>query len=301
MAMAFERQPRESAKAFAAFSLYRDMGPEPSLAAVAEKLGKSKTTIAKWSRNYHWQDRLTAEGRALGQSGSDPKAPDSPSAVALAKADQPSTAAAPWQQQPGETNKNFAAFTAYLSLGPGRSLGKTAEATGRTKDQLAHWSTRWRWRDRAAAYHAHLAAVERKATEDLVAAKSRDWVAMHETVRRQAWAEGEDLIALAQDFKTRWRESERLPDFGALIRALELAFKLKQFAAGMPSEIKAVNTTVTGPGGAPIRIELEAALNKIYGNPIPGEVLDVEPVPPSPAKQIEMADPSTINHQPSTT
>jgi hypothetical protein len=33
--------------------------------------------------------------------------------------------------------------------------------------------------------------------------KSHDWAQMHETVRRQAWAEAEDLIALAQDFKAR--------------------------------------------------------------------------------------------------
>ena len=190
----------------------------------------------------------------------------------------------PWDQQPGETNKNFATFTAYLALGPGRSLSKTAQATGRTKDQLAHWSHRWRWRARAAAYHAHLAAVERRATEDLVAAKSRDWAAMHEGIKRQAWAEAEDLILLAQDFKARWRDSERLPDFGALIRALELAFKLKQFAAGMPSEIKEVNTTVTGAHGGPIMVEFEAAVRKIYGpKPLPAEIIDVQaaPIPPT--------------------
>ena len=102
---------------------------------------------------------------------------------------------------------------------------------------------------------------------------------MHETVRRQAWAEAEDLIALAQDFKNRWRDSDRLPAFDTIIRALDLAFKLKQFAAGMPSEIKAVNTTHTGPGGGPIKLEFEAALEKIYGQPLPGEVLDVEAAP----------------------
>jgi len=192
----------------------------------------------------------------------------------------------PWDQQPGETNKNFATFTAYLALGPGRSLSKTAQATGRTKDQLAHWSHRWRWRARAAAYHAHLAAVERRATEDLVAAKSRDWAAMHEGIKRQAWAEAEDLILLAQDFKARWRDSERLPDFGALIRALELAFKLKQFAAGMPSEIKEVNTTVTGVNGGPIMVEFEAAVRKIYGPKPSAEIIDVQASPPPPSSLI---------------
>jgi hypothetical protein len=50
----------------------------------------------------------------------------------------------------------------------------------------------------------------------------------------------------------------------------------------MPSEIKEVNTTVTGPNGGPLRLEVEAALNKIYGKPLPGEVLDVESTPSAP-------------------
>ena len=200
----------------------------------------------------------------------------------------------PWDQQPGETAKNFAAFTAYLALGPTRTLAQTAEATSRTRDQLAHWSQRWRWRPRAAAYHAHLAAVERKATEQLVAEKSHDWAKMHEGIKRQAWAEAEDLISLAQDFKTRWRDSDRLPDFDTIIRALELAFKLKQFAAGMPSEIKAVNTTVTGPDGGPIMVEFEAAVRKIYGKPIQAEVIDVQatPIPPSTTNPGRASSPS---------
>lgn len=37
----FEQQPKESAKAFAAFQLYLNLGPERSLSAVEQKLGKS--------------------------------------------------------------------------------------------------------------------------------------------------------------------------------------------------------------------------------------------------------------------
>jgi hypothetical protein len=281
MAMVFERQPRETAKAFAAFQEYLGMGPERSLAAVGAKLGTSKSNIANWSRKFHWRDRVASAQPSTRNPQPSTKLPLPPVAPA-----------SPWEQQPGETGKNFAAFTAWLALGPARTLGQAAQATGRSKDQLAHWSTRWRWRARAAAYHAHLAAVERKATEDLVAARSRDWAAMHESVRRQAWSEAEDLIALAQDFKARWRDSDRLPDFGALVRALDLAFKLKQFAAGMPSEIKEVNTTHTGPGGGPIRVEIEAALKKIYGQPLPGEVVDVEAAPAAPK---QLPDESTTS------
>ena len=65
MAMAFEQQPRESAKAFAAFSLYLGMGPERSLAAVGKKLGKSKVMMEKWSRRFDWPARVVAHGGHL--------------------------------------------------------------------------------------------------------------------------------------------------------------------------------------------------------------------------------------------
>jgi hypothetical protein len=42
---------------------------------------------------------------------------------------------------------------------------------------------------------------------------------------------------------------------------LELAFKLKQFAAGMPSEIKEVNTNIH----ATIDVDWEIAIRKAYG------------------------------------
>jgi len=41
MSHAFEQQPRESNKAFAAFKAYLDMGPERSIAGVSQKLAKS--------------------------------------------------------------------------------------------------------------------------------------------------------------------------------------------------------------------------------------------------------------------
>jgi len=62
MALAFEQQPRESEKAFAAFSLYLSQGPERSLAKVAWKLGKSKRLMEKWSKRFDWPARVAAYG-----------------------------------------------------------------------------------------------------------------------------------------------------------------------------------------------------------------------------------------------
>jgi hypothetical protein len=63
--MVFEQQPRESAKAFAAFSQYLNLGVERSLEATAEKLGKSKRLMEKWSKRFDWSARVSAHGAHL--------------------------------------------------------------------------------------------------------------------------------------------------------------------------------------------------------------------------------------------
>ena len=62
MSLPFEKLPRESGKAFGAFSLYLGMGAERSLVAVAEKLGKSVTLLGRWSAKYDWPARVQAHG-----------------------------------------------------------------------------------------------------------------------------------------------------------------------------------------------------------------------------------------------
>ena len=62
---AFEQQPRESAKAFAAFSLYLSLGPQRSLTEVAQKLHKSVTMLGRWSAKFAWTDRVAAHGAHL--------------------------------------------------------------------------------------------------------------------------------------------------------------------------------------------------------------------------------------------
>ena len=60
MPLMFEQQPRESAKAFAAFSLYLSLGVQRSTAAVAKQLAKSEQLIRRWSAKFGWTDRVAA-------------------------------------------------------------------------------------------------------------------------------------------------------------------------------------------------------------------------------------------------
>lgn len=61
----WERQKGESDKAYQAFSTYLDMGPERTLRAVGEKLGKSTTLIERWSCNWKWRERIRAYDNSL--------------------------------------------------------------------------------------------------------------------------------------------------------------------------------------------------------------------------------------------
>ncbi len=66
MAMAFERQPKESDKAFAAFSAYLSGGPKRSLPMVTGKLGKREQPMEKWSKRWNWGARMQAHGAYMG-------------------------------------------------------------------------------------------------------------------------------------------------------------------------------------------------------------------------------------------
>ena len=58
--LAWERQEGESARAYEAFSLYRDMGASRSLAKVGQMLGKSRALMERWSVQHGWVDRVEA-------------------------------------------------------------------------------------------------------------------------------------------------------------------------------------------------------------------------------------------------
>lgn len=56
----WERQPKESSQAFAAFGCYCRMGAERSLSKVSQALHKSKTLLGRWSSEWEWVKRCQA-------------------------------------------------------------------------------------------------------------------------------------------------------------------------------------------------------------------------------------------------
>ncbi len=56
----WERQKGETSRAYEAFTIYRDLGPDRSQAKTSRKLGKNSRTIADWSKKYEWVKRAAA-------------------------------------------------------------------------------------------------------------------------------------------------------------------------------------------------------------------------------------------------
>lgn len=56
----WERQHGETSKAYEAFCVYRDLGPNRSIAKAGQSLGKNKVTLEQWSRKYEWVKRVSA-------------------------------------------------------------------------------------------------------------------------------------------------------------------------------------------------------------------------------------------------
>jgi hypothetical protein len=188
-----------------------------------------------------------------------------------------------FEQQPKESEKAFVAFSLYLSQGPERSLAKTAAKLGKSKVMMEKWSRRFDWAARVAAYGTHMALVEREAAEAMTREKGVDWAKRYQELREAEWQERWDLVTFAAEVRKRWMaRAERCGTLEGYARLLELASKLghsaceKDLAVGHRLE-------VTGPEGGPIRVEVAAALKKIYGKPLPGEVIDVHVEPAKPA------------------
>jgi len=187
--------------------------------------------------------------------------------------------ALPFEQQPGESNKAFAAFSLYLSLGPQRSLAAVGEKLRKSHTVISRWSAKFDWTARVAAHGAHMGTVEREAAEALARARGVDWVQRQEEHRSEEWKVRGELIEIARIAIERWKANKRrVGSLEGIARLLDLASKLGRLASGMPTD----RTEVTGEGGGPIMIEFEASLKKVYGRRQPA-VIDVEVRPAEPA------------------
>ena len=81
----------------------------------------------------------------------------------------------PFEKQPRESAKAFAAFSLYLSQGAERSTREVGKQLGKSEGLIERWAAKFDWRSRVAAHAAHLAIVEREAIEAAARGKAAEW------------------------------------------------------------------------------------------------------------------------------
>jgi hypothetical protein len=179
-----------------------------------------------------------------------------------------------FEQQPKESAKAFAAFSLYLSLGPERGLREVARKLDKSLTVVGKWSSKFDWPARVAAYAAHLAVIEREAIEAVARAKGPQWEAREQQLRETEWAMHERAIAAAKRGLDAYMEREKVyANLADIARMLEIASKLGRLATGLGTDGER-----KGDDLPTVRVEVTVALEKIYGEPLPGEVVDVAEV-----------------------
>jgi hypothetical protein len=176
-----------------------------------------------------------------------------------------------FEQQPRESNKAFAAFSLYLSLGPQRSTREVGEKLGKSEGLIGRWSSKFDWPARVAAHGAHLAVVEREAIAAAARSKAAEWESREQQLRETEWAMHERAIAAAKRGLDAYMEREKVyANLADIARMLEIASKLGRLATGLGDGERRKGDDLPA-----VRVEVTVALEKIYGEPLPGEVVDV--------------------------
>ena len=185
-----------------------------------------------------------------------------------------------FEQQPRESAKAFAAFSLYLSLGAERSTAAVAMKLAKSEQLVRRWSAKFGWTDRVAAHAAHLAVVEREAIEATVRGRAAIWERREQALKETEWAMHERAIAAAKRGLDEYMKREKVyANLADIARMLEIASKLGRLATGRGTDGERRN----GDDLPTVRVEVTVALEKIYGEPLPGEVaappiVDVEEV-----------------------
>jgi hypothetical protein len=185
-----------------------------------------------------------------------------------------------FEQQPRESNKAFAAFSLYLSLGPERSTAEVAKKLAKSEQLIRRWSAKFAWTDRVAAHGAHYAIIEREAVEAVARSKAAEWEKRETQLRETEWSMHERAIAAAKRGLDAYMDKDKVyANLADIARMLEIASKLGRLATGLD---KSNGETADEP--QTLRVEVTVALEKIYSEPLPGEVVDVQTVPVLPEK-----------------
>lgn len=74
----------------------------------------------------------------------------------------------PWEQQKGESPPAFAAWQAYLAMGPTRTTRSVAAQLLKSDSIVRRWSSAWGWQERLRMWQNHQARVEQDERDERI-------------------------------------------------------------------------------------------------------------------------------------
>ncbi|MDD5140533.1 MAG: hypothetical protein PHY43_09780 [Verrucomicrobiales bacterium] len=199
----------------------------------------------------------------------------------------------PFEKQPRESAKAFAAFSLYLSLGAERSTREVGKQLGKSEGLIERWAAKFGWTDRVAAHGAHLAVVERVAIEAAARGKAAEWASREQKLRETEWTLRGELVEAGLKVLGKFKDGSRGATLGDVARAFEVASKLGRLATGLNTD----GENTSGDKLPALHVEVSVALDKIYGEAEPapaGEnIVDVEEVQ-SPKPKVQSGSQSLL-------
>lgn len=135
---------------------------------------------------------------------------------------------APWERQPEETPKAYAAFCEYRDMGAERSLDKVATKLNKSSTLIARWSSKYKWVERVAAWDDEQERIAR------IAAQKENIQAIKDMRKRHATLATSMLIKAA---KALGRIPEDEIKAGDISRMVDIASKLERISRGDVGEV----------------------------------------------------------------
>lgn len=177
----------------------------------------------------------------------------------------------PFEQKPDESAKAFAAFSEYLNMGPQRSLEGVSRKVGKSKALMERWSKRHNWVARVEAHQQHWAAMTRRAEVQVVREFALEKAKRQDAQKEAEWQLRCEAIELARECIARFRENaKKCGTLEGIARLIELASKIGRLSCDMATD----RTEKTVDEVRTLSVEFRAAIEKIYGQPVPPQFRD---------------------------
>jgi hypothetical protein len=140
-----------------------------------------------------------------------------------------------WKRQPGESDTDFIAFACYLRLKGRRSLTAVATRTNQRLGTIRRLSAKHNWRRRVTAFEAALAQATAEALSDSLFKQPATRRGALDDFRLREFHFAKQVLDAAHVWLKRASDPRRRTlSLNHIIHLLELSFKLRSLACGLP-------------------------------------------------------------------